>query len=325
MSWTQIIMIVVIGVFLLGPERIPTAVQWVTGSLKKMRGMAQGAQQQLNSELGPEIAEMRRQIAELQGLKELQSLKELKDLNPRAMITKTIFGTDEAKTAGGVAGLLGLDPSLLADPSVKQVSAGGPAEVTASAAQADAVSFDKNSTPGPTVSDPLPLIGGSQEQVQPASEPDPMPQVGATAEPTSEPEQPPFVQPAPAAQATESDPIPSPAAPATLSDPVPSPAAPVAQAPLSDLVPSPAAQAPKSDPIPSPAAPATLSDPVPSPAAPVAQAPLSDPVPSPAAPAAVAAVEQRPVPREPVQQPLVIGGDPLPRTRMPDPLPTAGS
>lgn len=243
MSWTQIIMIVVIGVFLLGPERIPTAVQWVTGSLKKMRGMAQGAQQQLNSELGPEIAEMRRQIAELQGLKELQSLKELKDLNPRAMITKTIFGTDEAKTAGGVAGLLGLDPSLLADPSVKQVSAGGPAEVTASAAQADAVSFDKNSTPGPTVSDPLPLIGGSQEQVQPASEPDPMPQVGATAEPTSEPEQPPFVQPAPAAQATESDPIPSPAAPATLSDPVPSPAAPVAQAPLSDPVPSPAAPA----------------------------------------------------------------------------------
>ncbi|WP_353651480.1 hypothetical protein ABLG96_12035 [Nakamurella sp. A5-74] len=300
MSWTQIIMIVVIGVFLLGPERIPTAVQWVTGSLKKMRGMAQGAQQQLTSELGPEIAEMRRQIAELQGLKELQSLKELKDLNPRAMITKTIFGTDEAKTAGGVAGLLGLDPALLADPSAKQVSAGGPAEVTARAAQADEVSFDKGSTPGPTVSDPLPLVGGSQEQVQPASQPDPMPLVGGFQEqdqPASQPDPMPLV-----GGFQEQD------QPASEPDPMPQVEPTAEQVPESEqppfVQPAPAAQEALSDPIPSPAAPAALSDPIPSPAA---------------------AAEQRPAPREPVQQPLVIGGDPLPRSRIPDPLPTAGS
>jgi sec-independent protein translocase protein TatB len=116
LSWGQIIIIVLVGMFVLGPERIPVAVQWTVDSLKKVRNMAQGAQAQLQKEIGPELEELRRQVAELQSLKEVQELRNLRDLNPRRLIGQTLLGNDGAST-GGIAGFLGLDPNLLAPPS----------------------------------------------------------------------------------------------------------------------------------------------------------------------------------------------------------------
>lgn len=105
LSWTQIGIIVVIGVFLLGPERIPTAVTWVTSTLRKVRGMAVGAQAELRKEIGPEMEELRRQIAELQSLKEIQELRELRDLHPKRIIGRNLLGDE---FSGGVSGFLGL-------------------------------------------------------------------------------------------------------------------------------------------------------------------------------------------------------------------------
>ncbi len=116
LSWGQIIIIVLVGMFVLGPERIPVAVQWTVDSLKKVRNMAQGAQAQLQKEIGPELEELRRQVAELQSLKEVQELRNLRDLNPRRLIGNTLLGSDGAST-GGIAGFLGLDPNLLGPPS----------------------------------------------------------------------------------------------------------------------------------------------------------------------------------------------------------------
>jgi sec-independent protein translocase protein TatB len=107
LSWGQITIIVLVGVFVLGPERIPTAVRWVTDGLRKLRTMAAGAQAQLNQEIGPELEELRRQIADLQSLKELQELRELRDLHPRRLIGNTILGEEFA--GGGISGFLGLN------------------------------------------------------------------------------------------------------------------------------------------------------------------------------------------------------------------------
>lgn len=106
LSWGQITIIVLVGVFVLGPERIPTAVRWVTDGLRKLRTMAAGAQAQLNREIGPELDELRRQIADLQSLKEIQELRDLRDLHPKRLIGNTILG--EEFTAGGISGFLGL-------------------------------------------------------------------------------------------------------------------------------------------------------------------------------------------------------------------------
>lgn len=96
MSWDQIIIILVVGLFLLGPERIPTVVQWVGKSLRQMRTMATGAQAQLQSELGPEIAELRKQVAELQSLREVAHLRELRDLHPRRVLASALMGDENA-------------------------------------------------------------------------------------------------------------------------------------------------------------------------------------------------------------------------------------
>lgn len=157
LSWGQITIIVLVGLFLLGPERIPTAVQWVTGTLRKVRTMAAGAQEQLRGEIGGELAEMRKQIAELQSLKELQELRALKDLNPQNLIRKAILGDN---ATGGVAGLLGLDNDPLApvtgtgvaeNPSAAAAPVAAPAEGSAPATLAGEVALTKQTDSAETV------------------------------------------------------------------------------------------------------------------------------------------------------------------------------
>jgi sec-independent protein translocase protein TatB len=106
LSWGQIVIVVIVGIFVLGPERIPTAVTWVLGTLRKVKTMAAGAQEGLRSEIGPEIEELRRQVADLQSLKEIQGLRELRDLSPRRLLTKNLLGEE---FSGGIGGFLGLN------------------------------------------------------------------------------------------------------------------------------------------------------------------------------------------------------------------------
>jgi sec-independent protein translocase protein TatB len=111
LSWDRIFLILIVLVFVVGPERIPTAINWLMSSLRKVRTMAAGAQAELRTQIGPELDELRRQVAELQSLKEVQELKALRDLNPRTIIGKNILGDE---FSGGIAGFLGLN-----DPSTK--------------------------------------------------------------------------------------------------------------------------------------------------------------------------------------------------------------
>lgn len=125
LSWGQIAIIVLVGVFVLGPERIPTAVTWVLSMMRKARTMAAGAQAELRREIGPELEELRRQVADLQSLKEIQELRDLRDLNPKRLIGKNILGDE---FSGGITGFLGLGQPLAAPTG----SAGADAAVAAS-------------------------------------------------------------------------------------------------------------------------------------------------------------------------------------------------
>lgn len=86
LSWGQIVIIVLVGAFVLGPERIPTTVRWALTGVRKIRTFASGAQAELAGELGPEIAELRRQVAELQSLRRLVDPRQLLDIDPGHLV-----------------------------------------------------------------------------------------------------------------------------------------------------------------------------------------------------------------------------------------------
>ena len=163
MSWSEIAIILAVGMFVLGPERIPVAVKWVSSTLRTVRTMAAGAQEQLRGEFGPELEELRRQVADLQSLKEIQELRTLRDLNPRSMIQKNLLGEE---FSGGMAGFLGLNQTT-----------GDQATGSGVASTADTV---------PPVPEPLTLPDPATTPVpDPAPLPDPSPAPEPTpAEPT---------------------------------------------------------------------------------------------------------------------------------------------
>lgn len=72
--------------------------------------MASGAQAELARELGPEIADLRRQIAELQSLRQLPALRELLDLDPGRLLDKNLPMGQELPGSASMAAGSGVDP-----------------------------------------------------------------------------------------------------------------------------------------------------------------------------------------------------------------------
>ncbi len=83
MGWGEILVLIVAGLFILGPERLPSAAAWVGRSIRQVRQYATGAREQLRNELGPEFDELRKPLEELRGLR---------NFNPRIAATQALFG-----------------------------------------------------------------------------------------------------------------------------------------------------------------------------------------------------------------------------------------
>lgn len=81
-GWTEILVIVVAGLFILGPERLPDAAAWLGRNVRKVREYATGAREQLKSEMGDDYEDLR---------KPLQDLQQLRNFDPRRAVTKHLF------------------------------------------------------------------------------------------------------------------------------------------------------------------------------------------------------------------------------------------
>ncbi|WP_336085784.1 Sec-independent protein translocase protein TatB [Nocardia sp. SSK8] len=86
-GWSEMMILLVAALVILGPERLPGAVRWTTRSLRQVRDYASGATSQLKQELGPEFDELRKPLAEL---------NELRSMSPRAAVTKHLLGGDDS-------------------------------------------------------------------------------------------------------------------------------------------------------------------------------------------------------------------------------------
>ena len=104
-GWGEILVLVVAGLFILGPERLPSAAAWLGRSIRQVRQYATGAREQLRNELGPEFDELRKPLEELRGLR---------NFNPRTAATQALFGDDQpgVKPNGFAPGPNGSGPDL---------------------------------------------------------------------------------------------------------------------------------------------------------------------------------------------------------------------
>lgn len=84
-GWAEILIIVVAGLFILGPERLPSAAAWLGKTVRQVREYATGAREQLKQEMGPEFEQLR---------KPLEDLRELRNFDPKRAVTKHLFDDD---------------------------------------------------------------------------------------------------------------------------------------------------------------------------------------------------------------------------------------
>jgi sec-independent protein translocase protein TatB len=86
-GWGEFLILIVAGLLILGPERLPEAAAWLGRTLRQVREYANGAREQLRSELGPEFDELRAPLEDLRGLRGFNP----RSFTPRSAITRHLF------------------------------------------------------------------------------------------------------------------------------------------------------------------------------------------------------------------------------------------
>jgi sec-independent protein translocase protein TatB len=90
-GWGEMLVLVVAGLVILGPERLPGAIRWTSGALRQARDYISGATSQLRDDLGPEFDDLREPLGEL---------RKLRGMTPRAALTKHLLDGDDSFFTG---------------------------------------------------------------------------------------------------------------------------------------------------------------------------------------------------------------------------------
>jgi sec-independent protein translocase protein TatB len=94
-GWGEMLVLVVVGLVILGPERLPGAIRWSATALRQARDYLSGVTSQLREDIGPEFDDLRGPISELQ---------KLRGMTPRAALTKHLFDGDDSFFTGNFDG-----------------------------------------------------------------------------------------------------------------------------------------------------------------------------------------------------------------------------
>lgn len=88
-GYGEILVLLLAGLFILGPERLPEAAAWLGRALRQVKEFATGARNQLREELGPDLEEFRKPMQELR--EPLEQLRGLRRHDPRSMMRGAFF------------------------------------------------------------------------------------------------------------------------------------------------------------------------------------------------------------------------------------------
>ncbi|MFO6503974.1 Sec-independent protein translocase protein TatB [Corynebacterium freneyi] len=106
-GWGEILLILIVGLVLIGPERLPSIITDVRAMILAARTAIDDARQSITGEFGEDFDELRKPLGEL---------NELRRLNPKTALTRTLFDGDDTyldllsgkpAAGGGAAGTVG--------------------------------------------------------------------------------------------------------------------------------------------------------------------------------------------------------------------------
>lgn len=152
-GWSEILVLGVVALVVLGPERLPEAARWLAGAMRKVRDFAGTAQQQLKDDYGADFEEFR---------EPLQQLNELRGLNPRAMVTKHLLDGDDSLFTGDFGAAAPAGSAAAAGTAAAGAAAAGAAAAGTAAAGA-AAADDSVSGPAPTSTGPHTASPGTSD------------------------------------------------------------------------------------------------------------------------------------------------------------------
>lgn len=112
LSWEHVLVLVVVGLVVLGPERLPGAIRWTSNALRQARDYLSGVTTQLREDLGPEFDDLRVPLSELQ---------KLRGMTPRAALTKHLLDGDDSFLTGNFDGPATGTAATPSEPSTPQL------------------------------------------------------------------------------------------------------------------------------------------------------------------------------------------------------------
>jgi len=136
-GWGEMLVLVVVGLVILGPERLPGAIRWTATALRQARDYLSGVTSQLREDIGPEFDDLRGPISELQ---------KLRGMTPRAALTKHLLDGDDSFFTGSFdRPVNGVAPKP-AEPSDPPVAANGTPPLAAGPRIPGHTPFDTDAT-----------------------------------------------------------------------------------------------------------------------------------------------------------------------------------
>ncbi|MCV7230525.1 Sec-independent protein translocase protein TatB [Mycolicibacterium komossense] len=86
LGWGHLLVLGLVGLIVLGPERLPGAIRWAFTATRQTRDYISGVTGQLREDLGPEFEDLTRPIGELQ---------KLRSMTPRELVTRHLLDGDD--------------------------------------------------------------------------------------------------------------------------------------------------------------------------------------------------------------------------------------
>ncbi len=104
-SWGDFVVLIVAGLFIIGPERLPGAATWLGRTIRQLRQYATSAQEQMRSELGTDFEDLRKPLQELRA-----PIQQLRGLDPKRAINTYLLDAAEPEPAPIPAAVQGHRP-----------------------------------------------------------------------------------------------------------------------------------------------------------------------------------------------------------------------